>query len=310
MISICIPAYKRAKYLERLLKSIANQTFRDFEVIISDDSPDTSIQELTGSYKTGMNIFYYHNTPSLGTPANWNFAISKAKGEWIKLMHDDDWFASKESLQVFADHTKKGSKLIFSAYTNYQDGPDKRETPVFPPSVWRKRIANEPLALFARNVIGPPSVTIIHKSINSQYDERMKWRVDIDLYAHILRCEKSFTYIDIPLINVGVNEGQVTNECFENPLVELPEGFLLIEKYGTKPLNNIYVYDAWWRLLRNMSINSPEKLTNYVDKPWPETIITITKRLGRISSQVLRIGVLSKILMFLSFVFKSGRDKS
>ena len=40
LISICIPAYKHPDFLKRLLDSISIQSFRDFEVIISDDSPD------------------------------------------------------------------------------------------------------------------------------------------------------------------------------------------------------------------------------------------------------------------------------
>ena len=38
-ISICIPAYKRSDFVKRLLNSIAIQTFKNFEVIVSDDTP-------------------------------------------------------------------------------------------------------------------------------------------------------------------------------------------------------------------------------------------------------------------------------
>ena len=44
---------------------------------------------------------YYKNIKVLGTPENWNESIRKAKGAWIKLMHDDDWFANENSLQKF-----------------------------------------------------------------------------------------------------------------------------------------------------------------------------------------------------------------
>jgi glycosyltransferase involved in cell wall biosynthesis len=43
-ISICIPTYKQVDKLEVLLRSIDSQTFRDFEVIVSDDSPDMDVE--------------------------------------------------------------------------------------------------------------------------------------------------------------------------------------------------------------------------------------------------------------------------
>ena len=89
-ISICIPAYKRADYLDRLLKSIAVQSFKNFEVIITDDSPDESLLLLTQLYKKQLPIYYKRNLEALGTPENWNEGIRLARGQWIKIMHDDD----------------------------------------------------------------------------------------------------------------------------------------------------------------------------------------------------------------------------
>ena len=48
--SICIPAYKNTDYLKRLLDSISIQTFRDFEVIITDDSPDETVSTFINNY--------------------------------------------------------------------------------------------------------------------------------------------------------------------------------------------------------------------------------------------------------------------
>lgn len=46
LISICIPAYKNTDYLSVLLQSVAVQTFRDFEVVVSDDSPTDEVETL------------------------------------------------------------------------------------------------------------------------------------------------------------------------------------------------------------------------------------------------------------------------
>src|SRR5438128_12549487 len=94
LISICIPAYKRTVELKRLFNSIVIQTFKDFEIVITDDSPEESVAILCNEYRSKLPIAYYKNKIRLGSPANFNQSIAKATGEWIKMMNDDDWFAT------------------------------------------------------------------------------------------------------------------------------------------------------------------------------------------------------------------------
>ena len=106
-ISICIPAYKHVDFLERLLDSILTQTYTDYEIVITDDSPDNSVAEIVERFKTKAEIRYFKNVQPLGTPENWNEAIRKANGQWIKIMHNDDWFARKDSLQIFYNNIQQ-----------------------------------------------------------------------------------------------------------------------------------------------------------------------------------------------------------
>ena len=302
IISICIAAYNRTLFLERLFNSIQIQTFKNFEVIVTDDSKGTEVEALCRKFEAQFELIYRKNNPALGTPANWNEAIKHARGEWIKLMHDDDWFAGEESLQLFAKATTGNNKFIFSAYSNVFENTGTSKEKYFPVS-WHKRIVSNPVILLNRNVIGPPSVTLIHKSAAYQYDTSMKWRVDIDFYIRLLKHEKTFSYINTPLINVGISDSQVTNSCIDKPEVELPEGLLLLKKYGVKPLQNILVYDAWWRILRNVGVrgrNDLERYTRYNE--WPSVIQKMVLHQSKIPQPVLKIGLFSKLFMSLSYV--------
>lgn len=151
--SICIPAYKNAAYLGRLLDSIALQTFRDFEVIISDDSPDDALLQLIEPYKAKFPIFYQKNIIALGTPENWNQSIRQANGKWIKLMHDDDWFSGETSLQLFADAaiSNPSKDFIFSAYNNVYLGKNKTET-ISAPSNRLQQLKATPMILVAKTL--------------------------------------------------------------------------------------------------------------------------------------------------------------
>lgn len=284
----------------RLLDSIAVQTYQDFEVVITDDSPDDSVEAVVRNYPS-LPIRYFRNPVALGTPANWNQGISLAQGEWIKIMHDDDWFRTPESLKRFADETKKGFHFICARYVNvFEDG--REEAPAFPP-VWRKRIVGNPLTLLSTNVIGPPSVTMVHRQIQEQYDTFMKWRVDLDFYIRVLQKEKKFCLIDEPLVNVGISSSQVTNSCINLPAVELPEGLLLLTKYGIRPLQHILVYDAWWRILRNTGTRNHRQLMQFTPYGhWPIVITNMLSFQRMVPASLLRNGIISKVAMFFSYL--------
>ena len=124
-ISVCIPSFQRVEYLERLLTSIRQQTYGHFEVVLSDDSPDDSVKDLLKKY-TDLPIRYFHNIPAAGTPMNWNLAIEKAKGDWIKIMHDDDWFSSPGSLERFANEALESKSLFLFSILKVHTGGRKR----------------------------------------------------------------------------------------------------------------------------------------------------------------------------------------
>ena len=302
-LSICVPAYKRPENIDRLLTSISIQSFKNYEIVITDDSGDDFLTAVLKKYNH-LPIKYFRNEKPLGTPANWNYSISLAKGEWIKLMHDDDWFVDEQSLSNFVEATTKGKLFITSRYFNVSSSGTK-QLPDFPPRS-KAKILGQPMLLLARNVIGPPSVTLVHNSVKEQYDTFMKWRVDIDYYIRILLKQKQFVLIDKPLVNVGISDSQVTNFCIDEPEVELPEGLLLLHKYGISPLKNIFVYDAWWRIIRNVNIRNRVQLKQFTPyKTWPEIILRMVDHQSKLPGSFLKFGPFSKIAMALSYLLNS-----
>lgn len=309
-ISICIPAYKHAFFFKRLLDSIAVQTYKNFEVIVTDDSPDDDVRKICDNFKNLMPVKYFKNLLNLNTPENWNEALRKAKGEWIKLMHDDDWFSDKDSLYQFAAATKEHNEkqFIFSAYTNVYEESGKKKN-MFLSSFWKSQLTKEPNILIADNVIGPPSVTLHKNNQKFWYDKQMKYVVDIDFYLQSLQ-DNDFLYINQSLINVGIHQEQVTKYTFGVAEVQLKESLLLLEKTGTTSFRNIIVFDGWWRLIRNFSIQDAESLrsTGYKGNlPFP--LLKIISFQKNIPKTLLRTGVFSKILMSLCYLKYFTKNK-
>ena len=68
---------------------------------------DTVVEKYLNSSVFKFKIQYFKNKTSLGSPLNWLAAISHAKGDWIKIMHDDDYFSSIDSLKFFGFSTMR-----------------------------------------------------------------------------------------------------------------------------------------------------------------------------------------------------------
>ena len=303
LVSICIPAYKNTSFLKRLLESLLQQTYTHFEVILSDDSPDNTVKDFVSGYHDKLTIKYFKNNPALGTPANWNFAMKQAEGAYIKLLHDDDWLATYDALEqlVTALEQNPAAGFVFSAYNNvYEDGKieqvvlsDKQEA----------LLREEPLRLFIKNFIGHPSVILHRRTCGLWYDETIKWVVDFEAYIRVMREGQSFIYIKEPLLNIGLGKEQVTFQVFRKRAVELPENIYLLNKLGIDILKNIWVYDYYWRFLRNLNIRSVQEIVEYVDeKEIPVQLKRMVAIQKLLPNSLLKIGVVSKFLMGISFL--------
>jgi glycosyltransferase involved in cell wall biosynthesis len=310
-ISICIPAYKSTDFLKRLLDSITIQTFKDFEVVVTDDSPGDEVQHLCESYTDKFAIRYFKNVSVLNTPENWNESIRKARGKWIKLMHDDDWFSDSTSLQDFAVaiEEKPDADFFFSAYTNIYEETGRKQ-PMFLKSFWKKALKTEKNVLIADNVIGPPSVTLHRNNGQIWYDNNMKYIVDIDFYIGYLQNRQPF-YIKRSLINVGINMAQVTKYTFGVADVHLKESMMLLQKTGEKQFSNIIVFDGWWRIMRNFSIKTIQDIHSAgYTADIPGAIQFIINFQKHYSLKILEKGALSKLLMTVCYLkYRSSYKK-
>ncbi|MBO9620964.1 MAG: glycosyltransferase [Niabella sp.] len=305
-ISICIPAYNRADRLKRLLDSILMQEFRDFEVIITDDSNTDAVEKLTATYSQKMPIRYQRNLPALGTPENWNEGIRKAGGAWIKLMHDDDWFATPAALGIFADQARLNPcAFIFSAYNNVYDNGAAEA--VYPSLSRLKKIRQFPLNLWASNCIGPPTVVMHPNDGKHIYDNRMKWLVDIDMYIRRMAGSKT-VYIPERLINVGMGSTQVTAAVKNDPAVEIPEHFLLLEKAGLLSLKHLWVYDYHWRFIRNFGVTDFQTFYQYgYTGPKLPLYKSMIHWQNKVPQKAIKNGFVSKSLMFLHYLLNKNK---
>ena len=88
-VSVCLPTYNGADYIEEALRSILNQTYQDFELLIVDDGSTDTTLDIVQSF-SDPRIQVHRNPERLGIPANWNRCLELAGGEFVCIFHQDD----------------------------------------------------------------------------------------------------------------------------------------------------------------------------------------------------------------------------
>ncbi len=234
-VSICIPAYNQIEYLRRTIDSVILQSFTDYEIIITDDSISDVVKDLVNEYDQIDKIKYFRNTKSLGSPENWNESLRRSTGEYIKIMHHDDWFYDKNSLGKYVALLDENPTTDFAfAATLVASEKDKdyihklNQHQIF-------ELSNDPLLLFKNNIVGAPSTIIFRRKEDLLFDKNMKWLVDLDFYIRILSTNKNFEYSNDVLTVTFKAGGRVTEFCENNMEIEIFEYFYLINKLNKNP---------------------------------------------------------------------------
>jgi len=89
LVSICIPTFERPKVLLKAIESCFYQTYRNFEIVITDNSESNETQKLVERLGR-KNIRYIKNIKNIGPIHNLKLAIDSATGKYVKVLMDDD----------------------------------------------------------------------------------------------------------------------------------------------------------------------------------------------------------------------------
>jgi len=209
--SIAIPTYgyngRGSEFLDFSLKILSNQTFKDFEVVISDHSIDDTIYDTIKKWEDKLDIIYVKNEVGRGIISpNINKALSLCKGEWIKILFQDDFLNGNDSLAKHYSFIVNNSDIKwFAAYTHVTyNGSDISWSfePMWVNDLWT-----------GNNKLGCPSnFTIINKELIF-FDEKLNWLMDVEYY---LRMKEKFG--DVKILSEYVIVNRISPERLSNNL--------------------------------------------------------------------------------------------
>jgi len=123
LVSIIMPSYNTAAYIGESIKSVLNQTYVNWELIIVDDCSTDNTDEVVASINDGR-IRYIENEKNSGAAVSRNRALREAKGRWIAFLDSDDLWTSDKLEKQVAFMTENDYHF---SYTNYVEIDDKSE---------------------------------------------------------------------------------------------------------------------------------------------------------------------------------------
>ena len=238
-ISICCPVYTMKdttaeKFLVEYFSNLMYQSFRDFDIVISDQSEGNNLKIICDTFSHVLNIKYVKNTSSKKNAANnVNNAVRHATGEIIKLIYMDDFLVDQNALRKIAyafDNNPEG-KWFISGFTHCNE--DRTEYfDTRKPWYGNKYVNGD-------NTTGNPSNYAVRRDCAIEMDDDLLWIVDGEYFY------RSYYYHGDPIMldDVLVCFREHGSSAFRDPKfqeLDAKERQYCIDKYnGTMPTKEV-----------------------------------------------------------------------
>ena len=136
-ISIIIPVYNKAAYIERCFESILSQDFDSFEVVVVDDGSTDGSGELCDKWKEKNQRFQVYHIPNGGVTAARHYGLEHSKGQYIMFADADDMLMPNALQTMYQAITTNAADEVIGTYKDQYDNCHD--------SGWRGFVSCEPL---------------------------------------------------------------------------------------------------------------------------------------------------------------------
>ena len=294
LFTIIIPTFNSGKTLQHALDSILQQEFTDLEVVVVDGlSKDDTVAILQKNSEKDQRVRFVSEKDK-GIFDAMNKGIMMARGTWLYFMGSDDRFYNNKVLQQ-VDAALKSFPCdvlygtVYSAKNNgIYGGYFDKEKILF------SNISHQ--AAFYRKTI--------HERLgfyNNAYPSFADWDFNIRCF---LDDQTRKQYVNIVVAYFAMGGASTVNPdtgFLRNAL--FPQNLYFLNNQGARKLYRTRFYDQWWRLVRSLQLAKDQaEITQYASgMPVPAVIKSMASFQKRIPYKLLKVGVVSKTLMAISY---------
>lgn len=243
LVSICIPTYNGQKYLQEALESVKSQTYKNIEVIISDDQSTDDTLRICEAFKNEVDfpVFIHSHIPK-GIGANWNHSIEKANGDYIKILFQDDilgpncietmmMYLEKSQLDIVISKRKiidDASKIISTGgwYEKYGDLQSLAKIEMKDFFILKKKMLRQlDYSIYSsENIIGEPCVSLFTKKLYQKtgaFNPKLKQILDYEYWLRVLT-NYDIGIIAEKLVSFRYHESQTSTSNYNDNINEAP----------------------------------------------------------------------------------------
>jgi|TARA_B100002019_G_C21242635_1_gene586415 glycosyltransferase involved in cell wall biosynthesis len=232
-VSIAVPVFEYygfgVEMLDDMFRTISQQTLKDVEVVISDHSVDTEIEEYCDENEYDLNIKYIRNVEARGNPAvNTNNAIDHSTGEIIKIFQQDDFLYDTEALQKMYDVMNDSPAQWYACGAIHtRDDGHSFFNPMLP--LLHEKMITDP----GFNYIGGLSVLTIKNGVDVRFDPNVRMCLDVDFYySMLLKYGEPILHHDVLIANRVRDENTLMADVSEEETLQ--EFDYVHKKFGIK----------------------------------------------------------------------------
>jgi glycosyltransferase involved in cell wall biosynthesis len=221
-LSVAIPCWsmngKGASMLEHSFSILEQQSFKEFEVVVTDHSVDSDIEDLCSKWSKQLTINYIRNVEMRGNPAqNTNLGIKNCIGDYVKLLCQDDFLFGNDALdKVYENISRTNYKWMFMSYWHSQDRVN----------LYRYYIPYLSENISLVNTLGTPSALTIKNEDFMEFDINLKSMYDCEFYGRMIKRYGGPLIInDVTMVNY-LHENQTTNTVVNSSLLANEEDYI------------------------------------------------------------------------------------
>ena len=215
MISIIIPIYNVAPYLERCFDSILNQTYQDFEVILVDDGSTDNSRDVCQKYVERDQRFTYHYKKNGGVSSARNLGLQMVKGEFVYMLDPDDTI-EENCLEWHFEKMTDDVDLVISGFRKVNESNVELFDTAQNVKIQGLLNISQTVLLYTKGVgVTYTWVCLFRLSVLQEnhlsFDETLSVCEDIWFCFQYISCCRNIFYANVPLYNYYQRPGSLMN---------------------------------------------------------------------------------------------------
>ena len=209
VVSVIIPTYNRAHLIGGAIKSVLNQTYQDFEIIVVDDGSTDNTGEIIRGFKDKRVKYIKKYKENKGSSVARNIGIKVARGKYIALLDsDDEWLPEKLDKQIKVLQSESPEVGVVYSNLLYIDENGKNMSKFRNP----KKEGYIYEDLLGKNYVGTNSTLLIRKECFNRvglFDDLLNTQQDWDMWIRIAKYYR-FVLIKVPLVKYRLHSNQIS----------------------------------------------------------------------------------------------------